>query len=150
MSKKSDRRLVSRVLRIFMQELRAILKRRAPEHFKQFPNARRPCHTCAFNPSTDTWKGWDTTANGLQKSIHANQPFYCHEDIPWRKPVAEWTAEDHQQFEANKKLCAGFAAIVGDPATKDAFCMAAIKATGGEVSIKAVRRADDAMRAVNP
>ena len=150
MSKASDRRLVTRVLRLFMQELRAILKRRAPEHYTQFPNAPRPCHTCAFNPSTDKWQGWDTTANGLQKSIHANQPFYCHEGIPWRKPIAEWTAADLQQFEEHKKMCAGFAAIVGDPQTKDAFVIAALKANGRAVSVEAVRRADEALKAVNP
>lgn len=129
MTKAEKRTLVNRVLRAFIGELRVILRRVAPSFYQRYPNATRPCHSCAFNPGTDDWQGFDTTANGLMKAIRDDRPFYCHENIPWKKPIAEWTTEDHRHFKEHGKLCAGFAAIQGDPETKLAFMRAALGTT---------------------
>jgi hypothetical protein len=111
---------VNRILKTLIVELRAILKRVAPAYYARFPNAGRPCHSCAFNPSTDSWEGFDTTINGLLKCIHDDRPFYCHEGIPWKKPATEWTPEDFAQFKAHAKLCSGFAILLGPEANRDA------------------------------
>jgi hypothetical protein len=47
------RDVLNRVLKALIVELRKILKRVAPGYYRRFPNAGRPCHTCAFNPATD-------------------------------------------------------------------------------------------------
>lgn len=145
MNKTNGRRLVNRVLRGFMQEIRAIFKRRAATHFREFPKAGRPCHSCALNPSTDQWQGWDSTANELMKAIRDDRPFYCHDNIAWRKPVTEWTAEEIQHFHRHKKLCAGYAVVVGDAAVKDAFIVAALTANGRKPCQEAVALAHSAI-----
>jgi hypothetical protein len=145
MRKQSGRRLVNRVLRGFIQELRAIFKRVAPERYRQFPNAARCCHTCAFNPSTDNWYGWDKTAYELMKAIRDHRPFYCHENLPWRTPVSDWTREEIQHFMEHRKLCGGFAAIQGDPKTREAFIVAALRAQGKKPAQAAI---DLAMSAI--
>jgi hypothetical protein len=114
------REIVNRTLKAFVVELRAILKRVAPMHYQEFPNAGRPCHSCAFNPATDNWQGFDTTVNGLMKCVLENQPFYCHENIPWKKPIEEWTTEDHRQFKEHAQLCSGFAILLRPDANADA------------------------------
>ncbi len=75
---------------------------------------KRPCHTCAFNPATDSWRGADTTAIALMRAIANDQPFYCHE--PFERVKSGWKFDP-----AKAELCGGYAAVVGDPATKDAF-----------------------------
>lgn len=105
---------VHQVLMGYVAELRRILKRRGPEMRKRFPAARPPCHTCAFNPATDSWRGADSTALALIRAFAKDQPFYCHEPFE-RRP-------DGWKFDREKAvLCAGYAAIVGDPAVKTAF-----------------------------
>lgn len=107
-------RSVHELLHAFVVELRRILRRRAPAHYARFPNARRPCHSCAFNPATDAWKGADTTAFALQKAIASDQPFYCHE--PFERTADGW------KFDRQKAvLCGGYAIVAGDPETKRAF-----------------------------
>lgn len=116
-AKAARRRLEARVHEVlvgYVAELRRILRRRGPEQRKQFPNARPPCHTCAFNPATDSWAGADSTALALQKAIAADQPFYCHE--PFERTSEGW------KFARDKAvLCAGYAPVAGDPDTKRAF-----------------------------
>jgi len=114
------RALVDRVLKAIIVELRAILKRVAPGYYQRFPNAGRPCHSCAFNPSTDSWQGFDTTVSGLMKSIWEDRPFYCHENIPWKKPVQDWTPEDHRHFKEHARLCSGFAILLCPEANREA------------------------------
>jgi hypothetical protein len=108
-----DRR-VHELMHAFIVELRKILRRRSPEYYAEFPNARRPCHTCAFNPATDEWRGADTTALALQKAIAADQPFYCHE--PFERTKDGWKFD-----RTTAVLCGGYAVVVGDPETKRAF-----------------------------
>jgi hypothetical protein len=107
-------RAVIELLHGFVVELRRILRRRSPDYYRRFPDARRPCHTCAFNPATDSWKGAENTAFALQKAIAADEPFYCHE--PFERTADGW------KFDREKAvLCGGYAAVVGDPDTKRAF-----------------------------
>lgn len=124
--KRKDRELVNRVLRRFVRILRGVLKSRGPEIYARFPNARRPCHTCAFNPSTDNWKGWDSTAYDLMRAIARDQPFYCHE--PFERTKDGWKFDP-----AKASLCGGWAAVYGDPAAKTAFMRAAIEEQTPEV-----------------
>jgi hypothetical protein len=112
---------VRRVLQAFIEELRAILKRRGPELYAQFPEVRRPCHTCAFNPATDCWRGADTTAARLMDAIERDQPFYCHENLPYVRGVG-WVP-----VPAKMRLCAGWFAVMGHPETKSAFTRAVMK-----------------------
>lgn len=72
----------------FIQELRRILKRRWPELRAQFPDQRSPCHTCALNPGTDNWRGFDSTAIALMRAIEYDEPFYCHE--PFERTRDGW------------------------------------------------------------
>jgi len=128
--------LVDRILKRVIVEFRAILKRVAPAHYERFPNAGRPCHSCAFNPSTDGWQGFDTTVNGLLKCVLNDQPFYCHEGIPWKKPIADWTADDHRQLRDHKQLCAGFAILLEPEANTEAkrVILAVAREHGPELS----------------
>lgn len=101
----------------FVRELRAILKRRAPAQRAQFPNQRPPCHTCAFNPQTDSWRGADATAFALLRALEEDQPFYCHE--PFERTKTGWV------FDRDKAiLCAGYGMVIGDPDVKQAFVRA--------------------------
>lgn len=105
---------VHEVLMGYIAELRRILKRRGPEMRERFPGARPPCHTCAFNPATDDWKGADATALALLRAFAKDQPFYCHEPLE-RGP-------DGWKFDPERAvLCGGYGAIVGDPEVKTAF-----------------------------
>lgn len=113
--------MVFKVLRLFVKELRLIFRRRKAEYYEQFPNAARCCETCAFNPSTDDWEGADKTAYSLMRAIRDDAPFYCHENIPWKKDQKAWTPQDHRHFKENAKLCAGYALVTSDPGAKLAF-----------------------------
>jgi hypothetical protein len=114
------RDVLNRVLKALIVELRKILKRVAPGYYRRFPNAGRPCHTCAFNPATDNDQGFDSTIGGLMRCIYDDQPFYCHENIPWKKPTEEWTPEDHRHFKEHAQLCSGFAILLCPDANRDA------------------------------
>lgn len=122
------------VLRLFMRELRSIYKRISRAYYLTFPNAERPCKTCAFNPATDSWEGWDSTAYAVMKAIRDDTPFYCHEGIPWTTPIEEWTPEQIKHFEENRQLCSGWAVVYGDPRAKTAFARAAIKSDHFELA----------------
>src|SRR3990167_6973251 len=126
-----ERVLVTRTLQAFVQGLRAILKRVGPHYYKQYPTAGRPCQTCAFNPSTDRWQGAESTAMTLAESIKADRPFYCHDGIPWDKPIEVWTAAERADFIRNRKLCAGYAVVTStiggaNRQAKAAFAKAAL------------------------
>lgn len=143
--KMRGRRFVKRMLRAFIDELRAVLKRVGPDLYRKFPDAPRPCHTCAFNPATDGWQGADMTAYTLMEAIRDGRPFYCHENIPWEKPTELWTTEEIQHYMQHRKLCAGYAAVAGEPETKTAFVRAALKVQGCEPDPRVV---DLAMSAI--
>jgi hypothetical protein len=111
------RRHVSAVLHAFILELRRIFKRAAPEQYRRFPNQRRPCHSCAFNPATDSWVGADATANNLRLALEQDEPFYCHQNMPIRNGCYDPTGVELE-------FCAGWLVILGEPDTKDAFLRA--------------------------
>ena len=75
------RRYVQRFMAPYIAELRQILRRAWPEYERRHPDTRGPCHTCAFNPSTDTWPGFEKTVFGLLETIRKGAPFYCHEHL---------------------------------------------------------------------
>ena len=113
------RAYLRRFLSRYIGELRRMLKRRWPDHVARYPQTRRPCSTCAFNPSTDTWPGFETTVFELLTAIDRGRPFYCHEDLPTNH-AGEWC------WDAEKAhLCAGWAVVAIDPATRDAPLVAA-------------------------
>lgn len=129
---RAQRRQVRQLLLQYIRELRGILRRVAPGRYREFPNHARPCHTCAFNPKTDGWRGMELTAYTLMKCFRDDVPFHCHEGIPWRKPIAQWTPEEITHFREHAKLCAGYATVMNVPETKDAFLVAALKVNGVE------------------
>ena len=63
------RRDVQRFMATYIAELRQILRRAWPAYERSHPGTLGPCHTCAFNPSTDTWPGFEKTAFGLMKGM---------------------------------------------------------------------------------
>jgi hypothetical protein len=110
-----DPRLIRRVCKAFLRELRAIYARVLPEYRRQFPRAKRPCKTCAFNPSTDRWVGMEKTALQLAKAIETDQPFYCHANMPYMRGYG-WIP-----IKSKLRLCAAWATIMNDAATKQAM-----------------------------
>ncbi|MCH7890995.1 MAG: hypothetical protein IH921_05775 [Gemmatimonadetes bacterium] len=134
------------VLRLFMRELRSIFKRRSRAYYVKFPDAGRPCKTCAFNPATDDWNGWDTTAYGVMKAIRDDTPFYCHEGIPWKTPIEEWTPEQIKHFEETRQLCSGWVLVYGDPRAKIAFARAAVKADAFELAPASIPGAGEILK----
>ena len=63
------RRYVQRFMATYIAELRQILRRAWPAYERSHPGTPGPCHTCAFNPCTDTWPGFEKTAFGLMKGM---------------------------------------------------------------------------------
>ena len=110
-----DRRFVRRVCRQFLRNLRAIYARVLPTYNERFPNARKPCHSCAFNPSTDRWVGMESTAYKLAQAIKDDQPFYCHANLPYMRGFG-WIP-----VKKKLRLCASWATIMNDPEMKTAF-----------------------------
>ena len=118
----------------YVRILRGVLKRRGiPE------GSRSPCHSCAFNPGTDTWEGFDSTVMGLMECLtEGRKPFICHEGLPTR-PDGAWylpvelmpTGWDPKTGKVTWRegvepppLCAGFAAVKDDPEAKRAHIAA--------------------------
>lgn len=123
------------VCREFIAELRTILKRNAPAQRERFPEMRPPCHTCAFQPSTDSWDGFDTTMVKLGTAIDEGAPFYCHEPLP-RDETGEWQPPTDL---SEAQLCAGWSMVQGDPDTKLAWARACGRAFNGtEPSLEAL------------
>ena len=109
-------------LRAFMRRARALYDRLAPGIFARFPNSGRPCVSCALNPETDAWEGWDSTAFGLMQAVEHCQPFLCHK----ARLVSG-------QYVPKQRLCAGFSVLLADlPAARRAICEAAIDAAQGD------------------
>ena len=81
---------VKRFMAAYIAELRSILKRAWPNYARRHPDTRGPCHSCAFNPGTDTWTGFEKTVFGLMNAIRKRQPFYCHERLPTDPTSGDW------------------------------------------------------------
>ena len=60
---------VTRFMTAYIAELRSILKRAWPGYVRRHPDTRGPCHSCAFNPGTDTWTGFEKTVGSSQRSV---------------------------------------------------------------------------------
>ena len=129
------KRYVRGFLESHIRVLRGILKRRAPT----LPaDVRSPCHTCAFNPSTDTWLGFETTVLGLLEAIEGGRSFYCHEGLPTDENGA-WYWDPKQGTVSGLTLppvCAGWRAIADDPATR----------TAGQAAVRALPSAPRQLR----
>jgi hypothetical protein len=121
------RRLVRRVMRAFLGELRAILKRDAPAYYAAHPDAPRPCHSCAFSPSTDRWTGMETTANHVREALANGSDFSCHQGLPWRKPLQDWTPAEIRKQIFNPTPCAAYTICRRAADAPDAFTRAAGK-----------------------
>ena len=112
---------VRRWCEAYIALLREMFKRDWPATKKDFPQHRPPCHTCALNPGTDSWPGFEKTVTNLMFAIEDGKPFYCHEGHPQTKS-GEWILD-----LPKAKLCAGFAVVANDPNLK-------------EVALKALRK----------
>ena len=108
------RAYIRRWCEAYIALLRAMLKSAWPAIKKDFPQSRPPCHSCAFNPGTDSWPGFEKTVSGLMFAIKDDTPFYCHEGFP-QDDDGEWVFDP-----AKAQLCAGYAAIANDPHLKAA------------------------------
>ena len=78
----------------------------------------------------------ETTVIGLMKSIHEDTPFVCHEHLP-RDEKGDWYVDPKRPEKM--KLCAGYAAVVGDPDAKRAM-FRVLKRTGSMQNILAPTR----------
>ena len=116
---KKRRRIARRFLRAFMEELRVIFKRRVGAEYERFPEQGRPCSTCAFNPSTDSWRGAENTAWRLMQALMGEQPFYCHDGFPIG-PDGEY-----QVTHPEARLCSGWLVVQNDPDSRAAVARAA-------------------------
>ncbi len=116
-------RYVQRFMATYIAALRQILKRAWPAYERRHPGTPGPCHTCAFNPSTDAWRGFEKTAFGLMNAIRKGEPFYCHEGLT-RSSTGEWYYDPALPPPAR---CRGWEAIADEPETAGAAGVAARK-----------------------
>ena len=111
---------VQRFMATYIVELRQILGRAWPAYARRHPDTRGPCHSCAFNPGTDTWPGFEQTALGLMTAIRQDRKFYCHEHLS-RKANGDWYWDPSLPTPAP---CRGWEAIAAQPETKRAASVA--------------------------
>ena len=116
---------VKRFMVSYIATLRSILKRAWPEYSRRHPDTRGPCHSCAFNPSTDTWTGFEKTVFSLTNAIRKRQPFYCHEHLP-TDPTGQWYCDPTMEMPPR---CRGWDAIADHPETA-AAARATVKTLG--------------------
>lgn len=119
------RAYVHRFLATYMAALREILQHAWPAYARRHPDTPGPCHSCAFNPGTDTWSGFEKTVIGLMDAITKDQPFYCHEKLP-TKANGDW------YWDATlppPPRCRGWEAIAARRETK-AAAIATVKRLG--------------------
>ncbi len=116
--RKATRRLCQRVLRSFLTDVQARFKKLAPTYFREHPDARRPCATCAFNPATNAMRGWEKTAIGLIDVCEGKKlEFRCHTGSP--KPGEQYGISPHE--------CAGMQVVRQDPTLHEAFIGACLQ-----------------------
>jgi len=119
--RRQQRRLCERVLRSFLNDVQGRFKKLAPTYFREHPDARRPCATCAFNPTTNATRGWQLTAMGLANVCEGKvREFRCHTGDP--KPGEQYAPTPYE--------CAGIAVVRQDPTLYEAFTLACIKEVG--------------------
>jgi hypothetical protein len=115
------RSYLTRFLRMFMRELRWLHRRRRGT--EAGPRGDR-CRSCAFQPGTDSRKGFDSTASGLLRALFEGRPFYCHAGLP------KGPGPDGQYLlpadPSKLRWCAGWAAVAefGPTARRDVEALA--------------------------
>lgn len=112
---------VRAMLHRYVANLREVFKRNAPAMYAAGPELPRPCHTCAFNPKTDTWAGFDQTMMRMERAIAWDQPFFCHENLPRREITNDWYYDG-----GPLEPCAGWLAIRNDPDARRAYARAVV------------------------
>lgn len=115
-----NKRKLNALFHRYIAGLRAIFAADAPAYYADNPEARRPCHSCALNPSTDDWPGFDSTMLNLEAGIRKGE-FLCHEPLP-RDETGQW----HIDEEAPRIRCAGYEVLSRNPATLGAFVRAVV------------------------
>lgn len=126
----ADSAYVRAVLGAFMENMQALFKERAVAEYEAFPGMRRPCRTCAFNPSTNGWQGADSTAWGLFQALMNDRPFYCHNEQAGGVLYTPLRAEagDDVYDEGDMVMCGGWAVVGFDKeAARKAFDEAVLK-----------------------
>ncbi len=120
-----NRRILRALLLRYWERVRGILRQEAPGHYQRFPDAPRPCHTCAFNPGTDGMTGMDSTALNLIDALHEGIPFICHRGLP-RNPEGHWyyPQEDLLEPWLTRQPCAGWWVVKDNPEARRAFARA--------------------------
>jgi hypothetical protein len=94
---------VTKILQVFMSEIRAAHRRLQNILKENFPNHNPQCSTCALNESTDSWAGFVPTAYGFLQALAMGKIFLCHCNQP------EW--KENITTLKNLKLCSGFLAL---------------------------------------
>ncbi len=92
------------MLKVFIQDLRSILKRDTIVFFEKEPVTEKRCTTCAFNPNTDQFKGFAPTVYGVFWAIKNMKVFMCHR--------GQSGAKDNKFDLSTLVLCNGFKAII--------------------------------------
>ena len=70
--------VINWILRNFISELRGLLERHGDQG----------CGSCAFNPLTDNWTGFEHTAYAVAWTLCHHRRFLCHRNQPqWRANV---------------------------------------------------------------
>lgn len=96
---------VERLLVRTLEYLQKEFAKRAKGQYERFPNMRRPCHTCALNPSTNDWSGQATTALNFMHALWKTQPFLCHDGVPFDEETGWHVTEQ-------APLCSGYAVLL--------------------------------------
>jgi hypothetical protein len=141
------------LLRAVIHRLRRILKSEAPAHYSRFPDARRPCHSCAFNPGTDHDRGFDATVVHLVDALLAGRPFFCHEPLPYEAGRG-WQFPSLEELRATPWLtertvpCAGWWIVKDHPEARRAFARASADRVLSDAEADRLADAIAEMRAV--
>lgn len=110
-----DKAELDRLLLEGMRRLRVIMANKLKARLGADPEARKPCHTCAFRSSTDVMQGFDTTAVLLLGALMGGKPFYCHEDPQTGEPFplinGSYGVQEAMAVGDPVDTCAGWEAV---------------------------------------
>lgn len=129
--RRETRDAVLAIARTFILDLRAIFKREVLARPADAPKLRPPCHTCALNPATDNWAGFDATMIRLGACLESGSTFYCHEPLP-KNDAGEWQA----LAPAEMVTCAGWEVVKDSPDARVAFTRAALGERGRTLTVE--------------
>ncbi len=82
-----QKKQIAQVLKEFMGGIRILLDQSTAQlRRNECSKVGSPCATCAFNPATDTWKGFVGTVYGLVWALANDKLFMCHSTQPgWKE-----------------------------------------------------------------